>query len=386
MQDPRPGQTSAQPAAKEIGRHVSAQGKADDTYLRIEQVTKSYGGAPAVQDLSLTAARGQLLSLLGPSGCGKTTTLRMIAGFLHPDIGEIYIDGQPTAGVPSHKRETAIVFQNYALFPHMSVLDNVGFGLRMRKVPSKQRLAKVAQALSLVRLPEDTYRRFPAELSGGQQQRVALARALVVEPKLLLLDEPLSNLDAKLRGQLRHELREIHDRIGTTTVFVTHDLEEAFELSDRIAVMNQGVIEQIASPAELYTNPASAFVADFAGHANLFRGSVTDTPQGRSFVVEGSALVIRVPDEAPATTTTVVVPERRLRVSGQPFDADNVVVCEVVRASYRGRMTYLVVQDTTNGHRLETHVAEDEGLDIAPGSTVYAGWNRGDAVLIGDDS
>jgi putative spermidine/putrescine transport system ATP-binding protein len=355
-------------------------------YLHIDHLSKAYGNDFAVQDLSLDAARGELISLLGPSGCGKTTTLRMIAGFLHPDSGEIYIDGKPTTSVPSHKRETAIVFQNYALFPHMSVADNVGFGLKMRRVPSAQRLARVEQALNLVRLPTAAYRRFPAELSGGQQQRVALARALVVEPKLLLLDEPLSNLDARLRSQLRQELREIHDRIGTTTVFVTHDLEEAFELSDRVAVMNNGVIEQVASPSHLYMNPATPFVADFVGHVNVFLGSAKESPQGPVFTANDTGFDMLLPAHAPLDTLAVVVPEQRVRVLSQALKTDNVVEALVVRSSYRGRTTHLILEDCATHHRLETHATGSEGGEIATGSTVHVGWNRDDILLIGHPS
>jgi putative spermidine/putrescine transport system ATP-binding protein len=353
-----------------------------DGYLRIEHVTKAYGDAPAVRDFSLRASRGELISLLGPSGCGKTTTLRMIAGFLAPDMGEIYIDGQPVSGVPSHKRETAIVFQNYALFPHMTVLANVEFGLRMRRVPKAERRERATEALGLVRLPAETYERLPGELSGGQQQRVALARALVVQPKLLLLDEPLSNLDAKLRKQLRHELREIHDRVGTTTVFVTHDLEEAFELSDRIAVMNGGAIEQLAAPMDLYADPATPFVADFVGHENMFSGKTTAGESGPEFHVDGTGLSFGLPAGAPDDTTAVVIPEARLRVSRSPVEADNTFDARLVRSSYRGRVTYLVLEENDSRQRLETHVVDDSLQGLPAGTDLHLGWNADDAVLL----
>ncbi len=238
--------------------------------LELDRLTKRYGRgteAAAVQDLSLEVNDGELVCLLGPSGCGKTTTLRIIGGFLKPDSGDVRIDAASVIGEPPERRPTAMVFQRYALWPHMTVFDNVAFGLQVRHRPRDEVRSRVESTLELVGLP-GMARRYPGQLSGGQQQRVALARALVLEPRILLLDEPLSNLDAQLRVYMRSELTAIQRRVGITTVFVTHDQEEAMSIADRIAVMNLGVLEQLAAPAELYARPASLFVATFIGTMN----------------------------------------------------------------------------------------------------------------------
>ncbi len=237
--------------------------------LQLEHLAKRYGraGEPAVQDLSLDVSDGELVCLLGPSGCGKTTTLRMIGGFLKPDAGDVRIDGVSVLKEPPERRPTAMVFQRYALWPHMTVKDNIAFGLQVRRRPRDEIARRVEATLELVGLPA-MGRRYPTQLSGGQQQRVALARALVLEPRILLLDEPLSNLDAQLRIHMRAELTAIQRRVGITTVFVTHDQEEAMSIADRIAVMNAGVLEQMDSPAEIYSRPATLFVATFIGTMN----------------------------------------------------------------------------------------------------------------------
>ncbi|HET8607586.1 MAG TPA: ABC transporter ATP-binding protein [Gaiellaceae bacterium] len=241
--------------------------------LRIDRVSKDLGGRRIVSDLDLEVRAGELTCLLGPSGCGKTTTLRMIGGFLYPDAGRILIDGEDVSGLPPERRPTSMVFQNYALWPHMSVFKNVAFGLRLRKLPKAEIRVRVEQMLELVGLSHHIDS-FPARISGGEQQRVALARALVLEPKVLLLDEPLSNLDAKLRVRVREEIREIQQRIGITTVFVTHDQDEALSISDRIAVMSGGNVEQYADARSLYREPATTFVASFVGTMNVYRGRV----------------------------------------------------------------------------------------------------------------
>jgi spermidine/putrescine transport system ATP-binding protein len=241
-----------------------------DCDVELRDVTKRFDDVVAVDSVDLGIRRGEFLSLLGPSGCGKTTTLRLIAGFEQPDEGEILIGGEDVSGRPPYKREVNTVFQSYALFPHLSVLDNVGYGLKQRDVPKKAREEKAREALDLVRLPELAGRK-PRQLSGGQQQRVALARALVMEPKVLLLDEPLGALDLKVRKQLQIELKRIQERVGITFVYVTHDQEEALAMSDRVAVMHEGRIEQLGIPREIYDSPATRFVADFIGETNFIR-------------------------------------------------------------------------------------------------------------------
>jgi iron(III) transport system ATP-binding protein len=250
--------------------------------IAVENVVKRFGPQAAVNEVSLSVEEGELFTLLGPSGCGKTTLLRLIAGFYAADAGEIRFDDRVVNAVPAHERGIGMVFQNYALWPHMTVFENVAYGLKLRKVPSAelaQRVRGMLEKVNLAGLDE----RFPGQLSGGQQQRVALARALVLNPEILLLDEPLSNLDAKIRVQVRSEIRKLQKELGITAVYVTHDQEEALALSDRIAVMNQGKVCQVGPPKALYERPATRFVADFIGINNLVEGTVrsVDGPQRR---------------------------------------------------------------------------------------------------------
>ena len=238
--------------------------------LRLAGIEKRYGATVAVAAVDLEVREGEFLTLLGPSGCGKTTTLGLIAGFFAPSAGEIFLKGRPVAGLPPFRRDIGVVFQDYALFPHMTAGENVAFGLRMRGLPKTEIQARVDEALDLVQLRGLAHRR-PLELSGGQRQRVALARALVIRPTVLLLDEPLSNLDLKLREEMRVEIAGLQRRLGITTVFVTHDQGEALVMSDRIAVMNAGRIEQLGTPADVYERPATRFVAQFIGRMNFFR-------------------------------------------------------------------------------------------------------------------
>lgn len=237
--------------------------------LRLAGIEKRYGATVAVAGLGLEVREGEFVTLLGPSGCGKTTTLGLIAGFFAPTAGEIFLQGRPMAGLPPFRRDIGVVFQDYALFPHMTAGENVAFGLKMRNLTREEIAKRVREALDLVQLSGLAERR-PLELSGGQRQRVALARALVIHPTLLLLDEPLSNLDLKLREEMRVEIAGLQRRLGITTVFVTHDQGEALVMSDRIAVMNAGRIEQVGTPAEIYERPASRFVAEFIGRMNFF--------------------------------------------------------------------------------------------------------------------
>lgn len=246
---------------------------ADSSAVRLTGIVKRFGGLTAVHRMDLDIEEGSFVTLLGPSGCGKTTTLRMIAGLLEPSEGEIVIKGRSVTHIPIHKRNLGIVFQNYALFPHKTIYDNVAFGLRYRDVPRGEIAGKVARALDLVQLP-DMGDRFPRQLSGGQQQRIALARAIVIEPDVLLLDEPLSALDANLREDMRVELKRIQVHLGITTIFVTHDQSEALAMSDRIVVMSKGHVEQVGAPEDVYRSPTSAFVARFLGNANLVEGRV----------------------------------------------------------------------------------------------------------------
>jgi len=281
--------------------------------LRLEDVKKSFGAQQILKGLSFEVEKGEFFFLLGSSGCGKSTLLRIISGLTDPDGGRIFFEGEDVTEVPAEKRGVGLVFQNYALWPHMTVYDNVAFGLQVKKLGKDEVKSKVAKVLKDVRL-EGLEKRYPAELSGGQQQRVALARALVIEPKLVLLDEPLSNLDANLRLEMRSELRRIHKELGLTMIYVTHDQKEALSLADRVALMHEGKLEQLGSPTELYRRPASKFAAGFLGETNFLKGKVLskketaweiETPWGVSEInfdqavglEEGKAITISVRPE-----------------------------------------------------------------------------------------
>ena len=252
-----------------------SEAAAGATAVELTGVTKQFGDFVAVREIDLQIRDGEFFSLLGPSGCGKTTTLRMIAGFEQPTVGEVYIHGQPVAGIPPYRRPVNTVFQSYALFPHMTVAQNVAFGLEMKKVAKPEIERRVAEALELVQLRQMETRR-PRQLSGGQQQRVALARALVNRPEVLLLDEPLGALDLKLRKAMQLELKQIQSEVGITFVYVTHDQEEALTMSDRIAVMDVGIVQQVGAPRDIYEHPNNRFVADFIGETNFLTGDVAE--------------------------------------------------------------------------------------------------------------
>ena len=264
----------AQAAATVAGTSGPA-GARGGTSVSLRDLTRAFGAARALNEMSLEIAPGELVALLGPSGCGKTTALRIVAGFEYADAGQVLIDGKDISGVPAAKRDMGMVFQSYSLFPNMSALDNVAFGLRMRKVGGGARRKRAAELLDMVGLSAQAGQ-WPHQLSGGQQQRVALARALAIEPRVLLLDEPLSALDAKVRLQLREQIRTLQQRLGTTTLFVTHDQEEALSMADRVGVMRAGRLEQVAEPAELYSRPATAFVAEFVGTMNRLPAELGD--------------------------------------------------------------------------------------------------------------
>ena len=265
-----------------------------DIDVRLERVTKRFGEVVAVDDLTVDIAHGEFFSLLGPSGCGKTTSLRMIGGFEEPTVGTVFLAGRDVTSLPSYRRDVNTVFQSYALFPHLDVFENVAFGLRRRKVPKPDIGVQVREVLRLVDLPGFERRR-PSQLSGGQQQRVALARALVNQPRVLLLDEPLGALDAKLRKQMQLELKRIQTEVGITFLYVTHDQEEAMTMSDRIAVMRHGRIQQIGSPEDVYERPATEFVAGFLGASNLLDGHVKDRRGERATVVVDGSFPVSVP-------------------------------------------------------------------------------------------
>ena len=268
-------------------------GGSADTDVRFESVVKRFSDVVALHEVSLAIRRGEFMTLLGPSGCGKTTLLNLVAGFFNPDGGRILIDDVLVNDVPTYKREIGMMFQNYALFPHMTVAANVAYGLKMRRLSREEMNRRVADALALVKLSGFEDRR-PRQLSGGQQQRVALARALVINPKVLLLDEPFSALDKNLRASMQVELREIQRKLGVTTIFVTHDQSEALSLSDRIAVMSEGRVRQVGTPEEVYSRPNERFVASFVGDANVLRGRL-ERVEGADAIVEVGGVRVRVP-------------------------------------------------------------------------------------------
>jgi spermidine/putrescine ABC transporter ATP-binding subunit len=316
--------------------------------LEVRGLTKRFSPQVTVGPLSFEVMEGEFFSLLGPSGCGKTTTLRCIAGFEEPSEGSILLGGQRLDGRPPHRRDVGLVFQTYALFPHLTVFDNIAFGLRLRKVSKAEIERRVSRMLVLVDLP-NLSERYPAQLSGGQQQRVAIARSLVLEPSLLLFDEPLSNLDLKLRVQMRYELRDLQKRLGKTAVYVTHDQTEALALSDRIAVLSQGRIEQVGTPSEIYEEPSSAFVADFIGSSNLVTARVRGGGGDADTAVEtehGLLLTIpRIPDAAGATVTLLLRPERFQMAAGRDGDktAANRFTARVRDVTYLGEDLHLRV-------------------------------------------
>jgi spermidine/putrescine transport system ATP-binding protein len=359
----------------------------DGTAIALEGVTKRFGKVEAVRSVSLDIREGEFFSLLGPSGCGKTTTLRMIGGFEQPDEGRILLRGADvTYSLPNH-RNVNMVFQHYALFPHMSVGDNIAFGMRLKKVGKGEQRDRVAEMLRIIRL-EGLEKRKPAQLSGGQQQRVALARALVNRPAALLLDEPLGALDVKLRKQMQLELKRIQSELGTTFVYVTHDQEEALAMSDRIGVMNNGIVEQVASPREIYEHPASAFCADFIGSLNAlaFRVDEVDGDRLVSRISPTERLVVAAGNgHAKGDALKVAVrPERvRVDVAGRPAPEDGSrlegVVAEVV---FLGSLTQFYV-DTKVGQVVSYRMNEkgDAG-GIDSGRNVVLTWPATDSAVL----
>jgi putative spermidine/putrescine transport system ATP-binding protein/spermidine/putrescine transport system ATP-binding protein len=364
-----------------------------DWDVRLDKVTKHYGRTVAVDRLTLEVRPGEVLSLLGPSGCGKTTTLRIIAGLVQPTEGAVAIKGRQVTSVPVHRRNIGMVFQNYALFPHLSVAENVAFGLRMRSTPRARIRPLVSEALDLVQLPgfED---RVPQQLSGGQQQRVALARALVIEPAVLLLDEPFGALDKKLREGMQIELRQLQQRLGITTIFVTHDQDEALTLSDTIAVMRHGRIEQQASPGQIYERPVSRFVADFIGASNFFHGRVQEAAGGGLEVTtrEGVRLTARQPAEplgAGDPVTIAVRPEKmRITPGSVAAGTPNATPARVEQVVYRGSVTHYHLRGPGGGVLMAAQQNTDGDRPIGAlsvGEEVQVSWEATSTLVVRDE-
>ncbi len=354
------------------GGAISAAGNGAGAPVAIRDLSRSYGVVRALDGLTLEIAPGEFVALLGPSGCGKTTALRILAGFETADAGSVTVDGRDMSPVPAAKRDIGMVFQSYSLFPNMSALDNVGFGLRMRKLRSAERSKRADELLDLVGLT-DQARKYPHQMSGGQQQRVALARALAIEPRVLLLDEPLSALDAKVRLQLREQIRSLQRRLGTTTLFVTHDQEEALSMADRVGVMREGRLEQIAEPGQLYAEPATAFVAEFVGIMNRVPGR----RQGQDQVSALGAVVPVHGDTAaglPADVDVLLRPEG-LRIAVQP--GGNGIVADRTFLGSVTRVSVLLSGDVTVKVDQPTAAA----ATMAPGTSVQVSL-PGAAVLV----
>jgi len=366
--------------------------------VEIIDVTKRFGAVTAVDRMHLRIAHGEFYSILGPSGCGKTTTLRMIAGFEQPTEGEILLAGQPIAGVPPYRRNVNTVFQHYALFPHMDVAQNVGYGLRQRKTSRDEERRRVGEALDLVRLSGYEHRR-TWEMSGGQQQRVALARALVNRPTVLLLDEPLGALDLKLRKEMQLELKALQREVGITFVYVTHDQEEALTMSDVIVVMRDGLIQQLGEPAELYERPVNRFVADFIGSSNFMAGSVEsiDAASGQVIIRSDRGLALRGwvtdPDARPTVNQAVTVVTRPERLEVVPPDADDAgagwtsVPGRIHQGTYLGDQTEFRVETDGAGElivRRQNVMGAGGSQGLGPGDPVTVRWREeANLVLVG---
>ena len=337
--------------------------------LEIDRVSKHYGDVIAVRDLTLDVADGEFVVLLGPSGCGKTTTLRIVAGFAAPTSGVVRLGDRDVTRLPPWKRNAGLVFQSYALFPHLSVARNVAFGLEMRKVEASQMQRRVADALRLVRL-EHLSERLPRQLSGGQQQRVALARALAFYPDVLLLDEPLSNLDAKLRAEVRVEIRELQRRLGLTTVMVTHDQEEALTMADRLVVMNDGAVRQVGTQKELYERPSDRFVAGFVGRSTFIEGEI-EAP-GRFRSAGGLAIVCKEATAGPATLA--LRPERIVFTPERLASMDNSLPGVVEFVSYLGATIDMHVRISPNERVIVQVSNRESGLVPTVGGRVFVAW------------
>jgi len=358
--------------------------------IEVTGVAKAYGQSIAVSDVSFGVEQGHVLSLLGPSGCGKTTVMRMIAGLIQPTAGSIAIKGRPVNQIPVHKRNVGMLFQNYALFPHLDVSHNIAFGLEMRKLPKTEALKKAEAALAMVRL-QGFGARYPHQLSGGQQQRVALARALVIEPAVLLLDEPFGALDKKLRESMQIEMRQLQQRLGITTLMVTHDQDEALTLSDRIAVMRAGRIEQFGTPTEIYERPVSRFVASFIGTSNFFSGKVTGRHNG-GFTVEsrdGVKLGVNgVPPQEP--DVTVALRPEGIQLSAMSGEAPtNAIRTTVEQIIYRGLSTHYLLR-RPEGEPLivirQNETGSNRIAGLEAGASVLASWAAERNLIVQDDT
>ena len=358
-----------------------------DLILEMVRLRKSYGGAPAVRDVSFEVRRGEFLCIIGPSGCGKTTLLRMIAGFVEPSGGDILLDGQSILAEPPYRRPVNMVFQNYALFPHMTVGENVAFGMEMRKVRRDERARRVREILHTVEL-DGFEARSVVELSGGQQQRVALARALVVKPRVLLLDEPLGALDQKVRRRMQVELKRIHREVGITFIHVTHDQEEALAMADRIAVMADGAIEQLADTLDIYTHPRSQFVASFVGESNRFAGTLTPNMAGLRLGNGHVIPVDHIGGLGPGDRVLAFIRPEHVRLTPTECDGLSVFDGTVRDLVFLGESArcYIGLPDGTEVIAIASAEAVKNGTAPPPGAAVRFGWVKEAVMLFPDRS
>ena len=354
------------------------------SYVELNTVAKSYGNVVAADGIDMSVREGEFFALLGPSGCGKTTILRLIAGFIQPDAGSIRVGGRQIEHIPPERRNIGMVFQNYALFPHLSVAKNIAFGLSVKRVPRDRIRRQVGELLDLVMLTE-LGDRFPRELSGGQQQRVALARAIITRPSVLLLDEPLAALDKQLRSQMQVELRELQRKLGITAIFVTHDQEEAMTLSDRIAVMNAGRIVQVGESSEVYERPRTRFISSFLGQSNFFTGRLLAAADSiaRVKVRDGLELQGSLGEDTPTgPAVTLAVRPEKVRLSTEPSRLPNAVAARVVHRVYMGTSTTYLLQPEA-GERITAFCQNERRkpqFDI--GDQVYAAWETESCFLV----
>lgn len=357
-----------------------------DVMVQLKGVSKAFIGSDglAVNNISLDINKGEFLTILGPSGCGKTTTLRMIAGFEHPTEGQILIDGESVSNVPAYKRCVNTVFQSYALFPHMNIFDNIAFGLKVKNKKDSEIKEKVSEMLKMVQL-EGYEKRMPSELSGGQKQRVAIARAVINNPKVLLLDEPLGALDLKLRKQMQLELKQLQRRLGITFIYVTHDQEEALTMSDRIVVMNKGVIEHVGTPAEIYEKPKTKFVANFIGETNLFEGTVLEKGEVLYLVDNeiGEDIFIGEKENTLTEEICLAVRPERIKLSNNIDDGMAGVKVNIKERIYNGAVIKTVVV-TKNGMEfvVSEPISDVYSLDNDMKPSLFATWNPKHAVVV----
>lgn len=351
-----------------------------DTILELKHISKSFGKTEVLKDIDIKIGKGEFITLLGPSGCGKTTILRIIAGLEEPDAGRVFLNGVDVTETEPNKRDVNTVFQNYALFPHMNVEDNIAYGLRIRKMDKKPIRERVEEALELVQL-SGYNKRLPNELSGGQKQRVAIARAIVNNPKVLLLDEPLGALDLQLRRQMQTELKRLQKRLGITFIYITHDQEEAINMSDRIAVMRNGLFEQIGSPSEVYDLPKTSYVAEFVGNANLIHGRVSKLEDGVAYIEAADGLLmaaVRDKQPEPGMEVTLAVRSENVRINSSSIETG--LKCRLKDISFAGGMQKIILQ-LEDGTEI---VSSSLGMNAAyePNSELYLSFDVNHGVLV----